>query len=42
MAQRSYSGLRTVKTQKFKLLYFRNESCFGAGNLQNHQYKVNK
>ena len=24
---------RTVKTRKFKLLYFRNETCFGAGNL---------
>ena len=24
---------RTVKTSKFKLLYFRNETCFGAGNL---------
>ena len=24
---------RTVKTRKFKLLYFRNETCFRAGNL---------
>ena len=23
----------TLKTRKFKLLYFRNETCFGAGNL---------
>ena len=24
---------RTVKTRKFKLLYFRNETCYGNGNL---------
>ena len=24
---------RTVKTRKFKLLYFRNETCYGTGNL---------
>ena len=24
---------RTVKTWKFKLLYFRNEICYGTGNL---------
>jgi len=24
---------RTVKTREFKLLYFRNESCYGNGNL---------
>ena len=24
---------RTVKTWKFKLLYFRNETCVGAGNM---------
>ena len=24
---------RTVKTRKFKLLYFRNEKCYGNGNL---------
>ena len=24
---------RTVKTLKFKLLYFRNETCYGNGNL---------
>ena len=24
---------RTVKTQKFKLLFFRNETCYGNGNL---------
>ena len=24
---------RTVKTRKFKLLYFRNETCYGYGNL---------
>ena len=24
---------RTVKTQEFKLLYFRNETCYGNGNL---------
>ena len=24
---------RTVKTMKFKLLYFRNETCYGNGNL---------
>ena len=24
---------RTVKTWKFKLLYFRNETCYGNGNL---------
>ena len=23
---------RTVKTRKFKLLYFRNETCYGNGN----------
>ena len=23
----------TVKTRRMKLLYFRNETCFGAGNL---------
>ena len=24
---------RTVKTREFKLLYFRNETCYGNGNL---------
>ena len=24
---------RIVKTRKFKLLYFRNETCYGNGNL---------
>ena len=24
---------RTVKTRKFKLLYFRNTTCYGTGNL---------
>ena len=24
---------RTLKTRKFKLLYFRNETCYGTGNL---------
>ena len=24
---------RTVKTRKFKLLYFQNETCYGNGNL---------
>ena len=24
---------RTVKTRKFKLLYFRNETCYDTGNL---------
>ena len=32
MRQHSYLVARTVKTQKFKLLYFRNETCFRAGN----------
>ena len=31
VAQRSYSGV--THCQKFKLLYFRNERCFGPGNL---------
>ena len=30
---RSVLGSRTVNTRKFKLLYFRNETCFGAENL---------
>ena len=25
---------RTLKTRKFKLLYFRNETCYGIGSLQ--------
>ena len=25
---------RTVKTLKFKLLYFRNKTCYGNGNLK--------
>ena len=27
---------RTVKTRKFKLLYFRNETSYGNGNLYKH------
>ena len=30
---RLHSVSRTVKTPKFTSLYFRNETCFGAGNL---------
>ena len=39
---------RAVKTRKFKLLYFRNETCNGNGNLYKyllfvyHQASVNK
>ena len=31
---------RTVKTRKFKLLYFRNETCFGAGNLYKDLFSI--
>ena len=31
--QHSYLVSLTVKTRKFKLLYFRNETCYGNGNL---------
>ena len=31
---------RTVKTRKFKLLYFRNETCFGAGNLDKDLFSI--
>ena len=31
---------RTVKTLKFKLLYFRNETCFGAGNLYKDLFSI--
>ena len=30
----------TVKTRKFKLLHFRNESCFGAGNLYKDLFSI--
>ena len=30
----------TVKTRKFKLLYFRNETCFGAGNLDKDLFSI--
>ena len=32
---------RTVKTRKFKLLYFRNETCVGAGNLYKDLFPIN-
>ena len=32
---------RTVKTRKFKLLYFRNETCVGAGNLHKDLFPIN-
>ena len=32
---------RTVKTPKCKLLYFRNETCFGAGNLHKDLFPIN-
>ena len=32
---------RTVKTRTFKLLYFRNETCFGAGNLYKDLFPIN-
>ena len=32
---------RTVKTRKFKLLYFLNETCFGAGNLYKDLFPIN-
>ena len=32
----------TVKTQKFKLLYFRNETCYGTGDLFKRMVKLNK
>ena len=32
---------RTVKTMKFKLLYFRNETCYGNGNLNKDLFFVN-
>ena len=32
---------RTVKTRKFKLLYFRNETCYGNGNLYKDLFFVN-
>ena len=31
---------RTGKTRKFKLLYFRNETCFGAGNLYKDLFSI--
>ena len=31
---------RTMKTRKFKLLYFRNETCFGAGNLYKDLFSI--
>ena len=31
---------RTVKTRKFKLLYFRNETCYGIGNLYKDSFFV--
>ena len=31
---------RTVKTRKFKLLYFRNETCFGTGNLHKDIFSI--
>ena len=31
---------RTVKTRKFKLLYFRNETCFGSRNLYKELFFV--
>ena len=30
----------TVKTRKFKLLRFRNESCFGAGNMYKDLFSI--
>ena len=33
---------RTVKTQKFKLQYFRNETCYGTGDLFKHMVKLKK
>ena len=38
MAQRSYSGV--THCQKFKLLYFQNETCFGAGNLYKDLFSI--
>ena len=32
---------RTAKTRKFKLLYFRNETCIGAGNLYKDLFPIN-
>ena len=31
---------RTVKTRKFKLLYFRNETCYEIGNLYKDSFFV--
>ena len=31
---------RTEKTRKFKLLYFRNETCFGTGNLYKDLFSI--
>ena len=31
----------TVKTRKFKLLYFRNKTCFGVGNLNKDLFFIN-
>ena len=31
---------RTMKTRKFKLLYFQNETCFGAGNLYKDLFSI--
>ena len=31
---------RTVKNRKFKLLYFRNETCYGNGNLHKDLFFV--
>ena len=33
---------RTVKTQKFKLQYFRNETCYGTGDLFKRMVKLKK
>ena len=31
---------RTLKTRKFKSLYFRSETCFGAGNLYKDLFSI--
>ena len=33
---------RTVKTQKFKLQYFQNETCYGTGDLFKRMVKLEK
>ena len=38
--QHSYLVSRTVKTRKFKLLYFRNETSYGNGNLYKDLFLV--